>query len=515
MTLHPFVQSDLAHLLASRAALRSEHAFIIWEPFEGESKTWTYGEFHADVMRFAAGLKARGVSKGDRVLIHLENCPEFILAWFACVHIGAVAVTTNTKSVASELEYLMSFAGVVGAITQPKFASLVSERDHKLQWIAVTETDAGSTPSANTSHFPAVDDLMGDPLTVPLGSPDPMHSAAIQFTSGTTSRPKGVVWTHANALWGGKVSAMHENLTADDIHLIIMPLFHTNALSYSLLATLWAGATAVVQPRYSASRFWDVSLRNKCTWVSMDPFCIRTLMQQEVPEHSYRHWGTPFAEPKLEKHFGVRFVSWWGMTETITHGIVSDPFEPSTTMSMGRPATTYGVAVLGDDGSPVAAGETGDLKIKGVPGISLFKEYLKNPEATAKAFDEDGWFITGDRVTLLENGDIAFADRDKDVLKVGGENVSASEVERIIMAVPGVSECAVVAKPDELRVELPVAFVIPQSNEYDESELIQSIQAACETDLASFKRPVEFHLVDSMPRSTLGKIAKAKLREGL
>ncbi len=513
--LHPFAGLDIAHLIASRAKTRADHLFLIWEPFDkSAARSWTYSQFYSDVRRIAAGLKAKNVKTGDRVLIHLENCPENLLTWYACVYLGAVAVTTNSNSVASELKYFMSMTKVVGAVTQPKLAEQIKDSGYCLNWLAITETDAGTqADSYEASHnSQAFSELYGNEFDVSLRPADPSMDAGIQFTSGTTSRPKGVVWTHANVLWGAKTSATHEALRPDDVHLVFMPLFHTNAQSYSIFPTIWAGASAVLQPRYSASRFWEVALRHKCTWVSLGPFMIRTLMQQPVPEHHFRVWGGPYVH-EIEEHFKVQTIGWWGMTETITHGILTDPLEPSVSTSIGRPSSFYEIAILRDDGSPADFGETGDLRIKGVPGLSLFKEYLNNPEATESAYDDDGWFITGDRVTLLDNGDIMFSERSSDLLKVGAESVSASEIERIVMAVPGVAECAVVGKPDDLRDEVPVAFVIPSDGDTSNDALITRINETCCSALAEFKRPKEIFLEEDFPRVTVGKVVKAELKK--
>ncbi len=271
--VHPFSAFDIPHLLHAHAVRRGDHPFLIWEPFEGAGETWTYARFEEATARVAAGLKSRGVKPGERVLIHLDNCPETIIAWYACARLGAVAVTTNARSVADELTYFSDHAEVVGAITQPKMAALVQASCTKIKWLCVTETDNGAAASdpmpKGAEPFAA---LYGDAKDVPLRAADPDLNIGVQYTSGTTSRPKGVVWTHANALWGGKVCATHETLTADDVHLCYLPLFHTNAQSYSVLSTLWAGGTLVVQPRFSASRFWPVSLKHRCTWTSMVPF---------------------------------------------------------------------------------------------------------------------------------------------------------------------------------------------------------------------------------------------------
>ena len=181
---------------------------------------------------------------------------------------------------------------------------------------------------------------------------------------------------------------------------------------------------------------------------------------------------------------------------------------------MGRPSPAYEIAVRHDDGTPVGPGETGGLFVRGITGLSLFKEYLNNPDATESSFDNQGFMITGDRVKLLASGDLQFGDRDKDMLKVGGENVAASEIERVVGSVAGVAECAVVAKRDPMLDEVPVVFVLPPNgNIADGQALADRVLAACQSSLADFKVPREVHVVDELPRSTLDKIAKAKLRD--
>ncbi len=517
--IHPFSGWDVNCLVASRAATRRDHPFLVWVPFEGRGRVWTYGKFAADVERLAAGLAARGVAPGERVLIHLDNCPETILAWYACARLGAVALTTNARAAGPELAYFADHARAVAAITQPRLAELVAASCPALRWMAVTETDNGADAARaqapdKASAFAA---LYGDPAGLAKPATDPMRDVAIQYTSGTTSRPKGVLWTHANALWGAKINALHQGLTAADVHLTFMPLFHTNAQSYSVAATLWAGGTAVVQPRFSARRFWPVSVAQRCTWASMLPFCLRALINHPVPDrHFYRLWGSAVCEPPTDADFRVRTIGWWGMTETMTHGIVGDAHHPNRPMMIGKAAPEYGIAVLADDGRPAEPGEIGHLRVLGLPGLSLFKEYLDNPTATAESFDDDGWFITGDRVILHADGFIQFADRDKDMLKVGGENVAASEIEAVIVQLPEVSEAAVVAKKHDMLDEVPVAFVLVEGDPTRTSpDLAARVRERCAAQLADFKVPREVHLVDELPRSTLEKVAKAELRRRL
>ncbi len=509
--LTPFEGQDIRTLIDDQARRRGEHPFLIWEPFEGEGRTWSYAAFGETVRRFAAGLQARGVRPADRVLVHLDNCPESVIAWLGCAYAGAVPVTTNAKSSRDEISYFASHSGAVGGITQPRFAGLVREAAPDLGWLVVTADDNGAPAEADVSGFEAFSAIDGDPATLAERPHDPWAPFGIQYTSGTTARPKAVLWTHANALWGARMCAQNEDLRAEDVHLVHLPLFHTNAQAYSVLSSLWAGATAVLQPKFSASRFWPVSLKHGATWCSMIPFCLKALMEQPKPErHSYRHWGNGVCEPPTDAVFGVKTIGWWGMTETMTHGTVGSVHLPNAPMSMGRPSPAYDIHVLDEAMRPVKPGETGDLYVGGHRGVSLFLEYAGDPEATARAFTADGLFITGDRVRVGEDGWLYFADRSKDMLKVGGENVAASEIERVVASVPGVAECAVVAKKHPMLDEAPVAFVIP-SDPADHG-LPERIQAACRDALASFKRPHEVRLVDALPRSTLEKIAKAELR---
>ncbi|MBI5255925.1 MAG: AMP-binding protein [Burkholderiales bacterium] len=515
---HPFVRMDVPTLLAQRAATRRDHPFLLWEPHDGPPAAWTYGQFHAQVGRIAGGLQRRGVRAGERVLIHLDNCPEALLAWYACTWLGAVAVTTNARAADDELAYYAEHSAAVAAITQPKFAERVAASCRHLRWQVVTATDNGSPPEHAVAPGQRFDTLDAEPA--PRRTPDPLAPCSVQYTSGTTSRPKAVLWTHANALWGARINAAHEDLRPDDVHLVHLPLFHTNAQAYSVLASLWAGASVVLVPRFSARRFWPLSLKHRCTWSSMIPFCLRALCEQEVPaQHHYRLWGAAVSSPPTDARFRVRTLGWWGMTETITHGIVCDLHLPSPPLSIGRAAPEYEIAIVEDDSVPVREaravplGGAGQLLIRGVRGLSLFQEYLGNAQATADSFDPDGWFRTGDRVELLEEGSIRFGDRSKDMLKVGGENVAASEVERVILAVPGVAECAVVARRHRMLDEVPVAFVLATPSAAP--ALAERIAAACAQQLADFKRPHEVRLVDALPRSTLEKVAKAELRRQL
>jgi crotonobetaine/carnitine-CoA ligase len=513
----PFAGLDVPWLLQMRAETRRDHPFLIWAPFDAVARKWSFAEFHDRVGALAAGLVARGVRPNEYVLIHLDNCIEALLAWFACVELGAIAVTTNTRSAPAEMEYFSGHCGAVAAITQPAYAGMVAAHCKSLRWMAVISHDAGAAPVHRPQRGDAFESLFADSADRPRRAIDPSAPCSVQYTSGTTSRPKAVLWTHANALWGAKVNAAHQDLHAGDVHQTYLPLFHTNALAYSMLASLWVGASCVIQPRFSARRFWNVAAEHGCTWTSTIPFCMKALLEHEIPKrHTFRLWGTAICEPPAFSAFGIKIIGWWGMTETITHGIVGEVDQPNIPMSIGRAAPEYSIRITDDDGTPTEVGGTGNLSIKGIPGLSLFKEYLHNEKATRESFDEHGFFLTGDRVTLLENGFVKFGDRAKDMLKVGGENVAASEIEQVIAIVPGVREAAVVAKKHPMLDEVPVVFIIPQAGVADApADLHNNVMAACRNALADFKVPREIRFVDEMPRSTLEKVAKAELRKML
>ena len=247
-------------LLEVRATNRPNHPFLVWEPFDAAGRAWTYAELTRDVAAVGEGLRHRGVRPGDLVLIHLENCPEYIITWFACAWIGAIAVCTNTRSSPDEMSYFGSHSGASVVVTQPGLASLATSAIPDAKAVFVTDHNAGE-PVAATAR-PSGADRWAALLD---NEPGPAHRAGdldpvlVLYTSGTTGRPKAATWTHANTVWAAKVNGSHSGLGPADVTQVYLPLFHTNAQSYSILPTLWAGGTAVLQPRFSASRFWGVA----------------------------------------------------------------------------------------------------------------------------------------------------------------------------------------------------------------------------------------------------------------
>ena len=517
-SVHSFSGYDVVCLLEHHAQARPQHPFIIWEPFDDDSplsaRTWSYRRFHDAALRVAAGLSARGIGRGDKVVIHMENCVEMLLAIFACGRLGAISVVTNSRSTADELRYFVEHSGAVGALTQPVFADAMGEAGGNLDWIvtadAPSHAEIGGPPPA-TGSFST---LFGNPESLPDRFVDANAPCVIFYTSGTTARPKGVVLTHANLLWGARVNAAQQAMVPDDVTLTFLPLFHINAQAYSILPSLWAGCTVVLQPRFSLSRFWDVALGHKATWCSIMTFCVNLLKERDVPAHSFRLWGEAICEPPSDSYFGIKTLGWFGMTETVAHPIVGHIDKPNQSMSMGRPAPEYDIAITREDGTDAEVGEVGQLCIGGIPGLSLFAEYLNNAQATDESFDEQGRFLTGDLVEASEDGFIRYRDRLKDMLKVRGENVAASEIERVIASMPEISEVAVVGRRDELHGQMPVAFVVPGRESGSQGEKVEDrVFETCRSKLADFKVPAEVRILEELPRSgPLAKIDKLSLR---
>lgn len=518
---YQFAGKDVPWLMAKQAEQRPDKIFLIWEPVDGNTKQWTYREFWEAANALAYGLLEAGLAKGDKLLIHCENCPEMMIAWYASAIIGSVAVTTNTRCVGDELRYFAEHSEASLCITQPKFINALSQHAHTIKNFYITKTNSDETVShqqqtAAASHQ-SFQSLFKTGRTVPKRPAEPMLPVGIQFTSGTTSRPKAVVHTHANALWGGISGSANLQMGETDTYLCFLPCFHVNAQSWTFWTMSWIGGSVVLQPKFSASRFWEVSLKHRCTRASMIPFCFKAIATQDVPEHFYKSWATGVKLHNVEKHWRVKSFATWGMTETVTHATRSYIDKDCPEMNIGMPSPGYEFAIIDSDtGQQSEIGVNGDLWIRGTRGIEIFLEYYNAPEENNKAFNKEGWFHTGDRIRLEEDGYLYFADRDKDVLKVGAENVSARQIEEFIGNLLGMGvleEHYVVAQKHSMLDEVPVVFAIKSFwTNQTEDQIRELILAGC-MQLADFKRPRAVYFLEEFPRATLDKVAKNKLRE--
>lgn len=512
---YTFARKDVPWLVKHWAEKTPDKPFLIWEPREGASRIWTYWQFWEDINKVACGLIARGITKGDKLLIHGENSPEMVIAWYASALVGSVGVVTNTRCVGDELTYFAEHSEAAGCITQPQFVDELTKSAKSISWFVVTDDNAGDEPPAEQKGhgFDSFSSLYGHGDLAPVREPEPLLPVGILFTSGTTARPKAVVHTHANVLWGGRTNAQNLRVTPDDAYLTFMPFFHINAQGWCIWAMLWTGGTVVLQPKFSASRFWEVSLKHRCTYATMGPFFFKAIAGQEIPAHSYKVWVTGAILSQVEERFNVRSFATWGMTETVGHATLCDIYQDSPSLNLGLPMPGYEYAIIDPDtGEFCAPGVNGQFYIRGHRGIQMFYEYYKNPEANTKAFTSDGWFATGDMVRLGADGYFYFSERDKDLLKVGGENVSARQIEDFVIGLGGFDEVAVVAQKHEMLDEVPVLFAI-KSADADEETLRAKVFESCAKNLADFKRPRAVYFVEDFPRVTLQKIAKNRLRE--
>jgi crotonobetaine/carnitine-CoA ligase len=345
----------------------------------------------------------------------------------------------------------------------------------------------------------------------------PLDVASVMYTSGTTSRPKGVLVTHANYLYAGEVVAQHLRLRPEDRWLIVLPLFHANAQYYSTMSALVTGASVAVIERFSASRWGAQAARHGATVASLFAAPIRMILAH--PETS-EDQGNPLravifsqnvTEDQLaefERRFGAPLLQLYGMTETIAPPTLNPLFGERRNMSIGRPTLPARLRVTRRDGSDVAPGETGMLLVHGEPGRTLMVGYLEDEAATANAI-RDGWLHTGDNVREDADGYFHFIDRSKDMIKRAGENVSAGEIEAVLDSHPGVFESAAIGVPDPVRDEAVKVFVVRAPGESPtEPELLDW----CRERLARFKVPEAVEFVDELPKTAVGKIQKERLR---
>ena len=508
---------DIPRLLEHWAEHKPEHPALVWAPREGESRRWSYTDLLIDVRRLAAGLAARGIAKGDTVLIHSENCPEMVLSWLACATLGAVAVTTNTKSVGAEVTYFAEHTRAVAAITQPQYAATVAAAAPALKWIAVTDDNSGEPADATQSAhgFDAFDSLFAD-----AGDWTPPGTGA------DAPLRHHVHLGHHQPSQGGRAHARQRDLGEPDRAPQHRPHHRRHVPDLpAVLPRERAELEPLLRPRRRRDRGPDAEVvaaaasgrrwsSTRVTHISLMPFVMGALGSPERPtEHTLRVGVFGLIMPDLDKMFGIAVYAAYGMTETVTHCVTGKPQERLPTRSMGHVTPGYELAVVDKEtGELCAEGETGELWMRGTRGIQLFLEYYDNDEANAKAF-EDGWFKTGDMVKMGAGGNVFYQERDKDLLKVGGENVSAKEVEDLIVAHPAVQAVAVVGKSHEFLSEVVVAFVIPAPGDHDPETVSGEIVETARQNLASFKVPRAVYFVEEFPTGTLDKILKNKLRE--
>lgn len=514
VTLDPGLVRTLRDLVREHERLQGGHPCLVFESTEGRVTSWTYAEFATLVRRAAAGFARLGVRKGDAVVIHLSNRPEFMLSWFGLAWLGAVMVPSNTANTERELAHLFDLSEAVGYVTSDEHSALLGR-------VAAGRTDtvfavlAGDSAQAGRAYsFEDLLDAGDDPPEDPLDETDVVE---LLFTSGTTSAPKAVMITHANCVRAGVRKVLYYEFGPQDRLLTALPAFHANAQTTTILAALVAGATCVLLETYSASRYWSQIRHYRATSTNLVAMQVRTLLAQPPQDtdrdHQLRCNFYAINVLDSEKHdfeerFGLRLMNGWGMSETFCV-VTRTPLRGDDRWpSVGIPVHDRLIRIVDADGRDVPVGTIGEIVVGGVPGISYMSGYFKDPEATAQTI-RSGWLFTGDNGYVDRDGYLYFFDRKKDMIKRAGENISASEVEAVLLTHPRVEECAVIGVPDPVRDEAVKAFVVlTPGPPVEESEL----QAHCLAQLSSFKIPTVFQIVPSLPRTSVGKVEKKLLR---
>jgi carnitine-CoA ligase len=490
-------------VLRAGAERTPDRELVVFDDLAGNVKRFSWRDVLDRSTAVAFALSAAGVRRGDFVHLHLPNRPEFLFAWFGCALRGAVMVPTNMASAPAELEYILGRVKATLSITDAASFDLVR-----------AARDAVGVPDLVWRHDTLPVTATGtDPASLEADSDDDL---AIMFTSGTTSRPKGVRVTHANYVFAGEAVAAGLGLGPDDRSLAVLPLFHANAQYYSVMGTLVSGGAVIITARFSASGWVDAAIRHDATVGSLFAAPIRMILAQRHHPHwrSHRLRVVAFAqnlttpEHELwERAVGAPLLQLYGMTETIGPPLMNPLWGFRRHDSVGRVSLGYRCRITDPDGKAVKPGTVGELLVGGVPGVSLMAGYLDDPGATAATMN-DGWVRTGDLVREEPDGLISFVGRAKDMIKRSGENIAAGEIEDVLVAHPDVLDAAVVGVPDPMHDERIVAFVVTA----DGATGVEDLREWCSARLARFRVPEEFVGRTELPRTSVGKIRKQELR---
>jgi crotonobetaine/carnitine-CoA ligase len=504
---------------------------IVFEDRDGNVIRYTYRELDELINKYSNIILSRGIKKGDKVTVHLVNSPEYLFAWFALAKIGAVMIPTNVLAGAFELEYYLEFSESVAVITEPAYLELfngLAEKCPKIGHLFLTRTSPRypdprivelyrrEMPEAVRSRVEHVliPELLKD-------APAELAPVAIHneedlmwlFTSGTTSRPKAVQLTHANAVFSGIFGAQAWKVVPADRHFIVLPLFHVNGQFISVMPTLTAGATLVMAEVFSASKYMEQARRHGATTSSLVAATVKMILNQPATDLDGRNdfrmimYAIAIPEEKwieFETRFNVPLCDLWGMTETLGATTINPIDGVLKRNCIGMPRMENAAKVVDERGNEVPPGTVGELVVKGVPGRTLMKGYYNNPQATAETII-DGWLYTGDNAHMDEDGYFHFMDRKKDMIKRSGENVATSEVEYVISLHPKVREVAVIGVPDVIRDEAVMACVILIPGETCTE---QDIIDWCAERVAKFKVPSFVKFRDDFPRTSIGKVQK-------
>ncbi len=494
-----------AGLWRAAVAARGDAPFLVFEAPDGSTREWSYAAFDGLVGRAAAFLRVHGVGSGNAVHLALTNSPAFVAVWLAASGLGAWIVPSDPMAATPELHaHIARTAPVVGFGAAARADVYRAAAPASMTVVEVDEADGDL-------------DLFGPGVLDAWPEVAPLDRAAVMFTSGTTGAPKGVEITQANYAFAGTTMAAAAGLAAHHRQLVVLPMFHANAQYYSVASAIAAGASVALMHTFSARGFLGQCARHRATHLSLFAAPIRMILSRGaepvaglVVEHCWYAMNIAEAQyEELSQLLGCRPRQLYGMTETIP-AVLTDRADAVVPSSIGFPSPGCAVDVQRADGTSTDPGETGEIVVGGERGVTLFAGYLDDPATTEASF-RDGWFLTGDRARRDAAGRYEFDGRRADVLKVAGENVSIVEVEQVVSAHPDVLEAAVVGRPDPVRDEVPVAFVVARDPARPPSA--ESLHEWCAARLGKAKRPRDIEFVDELPRTSVGKIRKFLLRD--
>jgi acyl-CoA synthetase (AMP-forming)/AMP-acid ligase II len=464
-------------------------------------RSWDYGALRAQVATLAAQLAEVGIGRGDRVAVVLPNGPEIVAAFLAIVHGGAVAAPLNPAYTPDEFTFFFGDIQPRALIVLPgESAAARATAPPGCRIIEVAIDAAGRLSLAGA----------GDGSSS-VATPDPEDVALVLHTSGTTSRPKQVPLRHRNLLASARTIVASYDLSAGDVSLCVMPLFHVHGLLASTHAALLAGGTVIVPTRFSAGRFWQDARRHGATWYSAVPTIHQILLaraDEDAPPagatglrfvRSCSSALAPAVMRALEDRFGAPVLEAYGMTEA-SHQMASNPLPPGRRVpgSVGL-ATGVRIGIMDSAGALLPTGAAGEVVIR---GESVTGGYQNNPEANAGAFT-NGWFRTGDQGVLDEAGYLYLTGRLKEMILRGGENIAPREIDEVLLTHPAVAEAITFGVPDEKYGEEVAAAVVLRQPATPEE-----IMTYCRMRIAAFKAPKTIYITEQIPRTATGKIQR-------
>jgi fatty-acyl-CoA synthase len=488
-----WIPQTLAQVLARHAAERPGAEALVTD-----TARLTYAALEAEVRRTAGGLQAMGIAKGDHVAILMGNDEKWLILFYAAASIGAVTVPVNTRFKAAELKFCLEQADCKALLFTGRFLGI--------DYAAMVEEVRPQLPKL--AHVVNVDKGLpnGDPAPgAPVSPDDPL---LIQFTSGTTAYPKGVVLTHDNMLRNAWASGSRFGIRPDDRYYNCRPFFHVGGSTLSALVALVFGACLVTLPSFEAGAVLKMLEAERCTLTSGNDTIFQMLMGHADfdPKKLRLRGGWAAAGPQTMRRIidvmGAKEIcAAYGLSEASPNVVMSDWRDPEELRVEGLAKTHDGLELRIQDG---------EIQVR---GWSVMKGYYNNLEQTAKAFTADGWLRTGDLGTLTADGRLRMVGRLKDVFRVGGENVAPAEVEEVLLAHPSVQTAQVVGVPDTRLGEVPCAYVsLKDGLSATEAELIAWVKARS----ANFRVPRYLRIVksfDAIGMTASGKVQKGKLRE--